>query len=348
MENSNIYEKYILNKTKLIFLLLFIVIIFFVYLFIQSWYIKIPSNYQLFFLYFIFILNIFFIRIITKRVKKDTDNIVFSDIVVNLNLKNKKINFSQKDEIKKENEFGFYFYITITSEYNRNTLIKKINISIRKIFNRFLFDSEYDHIMAREHWYRIAYATFLYFILFIFLLEMINIGKEIFIISSSENFYIVILLLLIIDFIYIQFKNIFYTTLSLVFLSLLSLFFIFIDYKIIFNQNYSIVLMLFSLFVLLYITSIIIKIIKPNTKLKNLKENNMDKFLLIDIYFNREFLYCADNQISKKSESSMKKNLSYALIGFLFTISVPIIIEEVKTPSVIIEKNKGQTIEKNR
>jgi len=276
------------------------------------------------------------------------EEIIFSSIIVNLNLKNKNINLSQKKEIKIES--GFNFYITLTAKNTSNN-IKKIEKSLKTpiehLFKKFLYKESFYTIMAREHWYRMAYLTFLYFMLFILLLEMIDIGKKIFYINISENFHLLMLSLVFSGFIIERVKSIF-SKIIFIFSSIffVYLYFIFQDYSIRFNQNYSIVLMILSLFMLLFITGTLINILKFNSDNIKIKEKKIDNFFLIDMCFNKTLIPYKSSEAPQKKD--IVREIFYTLIGFLFTISVPIIIEEVKTPSVIIQKNKGETIEKTK
>jgi len=350
MIKTSFYENYTLNKNSLFAFLLSIIVIFFLYFYIQTQIKNFSYFYQSFTLQISFLFNLFTIKIISSKIKYRMQNIIFSNINIYLNEKNRTINFSQKDEIKKEDKSGFNFYITLVSNNNikdRKKIKKNLNKKIIKIFNRFLSDSTFDNIMAKEHWYRIAYATFLYFILFILLLEMINIGKEIFDFENSEIFHILILITIFIDFMLKQLKNIFTKILSIFLLIIFfSLMYMTQDYKIILNSTYSISLLIISLFILLYITSILIKVIKASGKDKSIEKDELDIIFLIDMYFNKKFLSIENNKKPKKE--GMQKELFYALIGFLFTISVPIIIDEVKTPSVHIEYTKGKNIEQTK
>ena len=351
MNNNTIYKKYTLPKYQLFSLLLFTIIVFFFYFYIQFWILNtsLSTFHQVALLHILFILNILTIISITKRTQRTMEEIIFSSIIVNLNLKNKNINLSQKKEIKIES--GFNFYITLTAKNTSNN-IKKIEKSLKTpiehLFKKFLYKESFYTAMAREHWYRIAYLTFLYFMLFILLLEMIDIGKKIFYINISENFHLLILLLIFSYFIIGRVKSIFSKIISIFFsIFFVYLYFIFQDYSIRFNQNYSILLMILSLFMLLFITSTLISVLKLNSYNIEVKEKKIYDFFLIDMYFNRTLLIPYETSKAPQKKDIMRE-LFYALIGFLFTISVPIVIEEVKTPSVIIEKNKGQTIERNR
>ena len=203
------------------------------------------------------------------------------------------------------------------------------------IFYNFLHDSNLDSIMAKEHWYRIAFSTLLYFIYLIFLIETINVGKEIFKIHQHETFHILVFFTII----YLSINK--YQKLKkheniTIFSAILGIIIFSFIYEIKFNENYSIALMFISFILLIYIIYLPISIIQPNTEHKNIAKDKLDKYFLIDIYFNKKFLYYKNPDV--KIPRNMKKEIFYILIGLLFTISVPIIINEVNTATVKIEE----------
>lgn len=322
----------------------FVIILFILLLSYYLIFLTIPNlfpQYKTLFLPIQFLINLTFIWLSIRAISNNARNNIFSKIKVTLNLQNKDIYFSQKKEILKKNPDGFNFYATLTVQNNNINNIEKIkkdlNNKIYNIFNNFLHDPNYDNIMAKEHWYRIAFATFLYFIYLVILIETIGVGKKVFEIYQHESFLIIVFFTILYLSINKYHKLTKYEkTIILTFImGILILSFI---EKVKFNQNYSVILIFISLMILIYITYLPISLIQPNTKNKNIKKNKLDKNFLIDIYFNRTFLYYYDTNKNLEAPRGMKKEIFYVLIGLLFSLSVPIIINEVKTPTVLIEK----------
>lgn len=198
------YEKTKLARDNNLYISLILIMIFFNYficqfIILQSNILKIDKTLSY---HLLFILNLLTIYYFILTVNKYVKDIIFSPVFTNLNLNNKNIHFSQKDEIIKENPEGLNFYATLTctnkGQSNQKIIQRDLNKKHRKLLNSLIYDSSFDNILSSEHWYRVAYATFLYLMLFIVLIEFINIGKEIFLIQKSEIFHIFILIQILI------------------------------------------------------------------------------------------------------------------------------------------------------
>lgn len=344
--NNN--ETYYLQRTAnfpLSFLLIFFIIFLSYYLSFITMLNSYPE-YKIFLLPIQFLINLTFIYFSVIAISRNIKNNIFSKIKVTINLKNKDINFSQKKEISEENPNGFNFYATLTVKNKKQDNINKIKASlnekIKKIFYNFLHDSNLDSIMAKEHWYRIAFSTLLYFIYLIFLIETINVGKEIFKIHQHETFHILVFFAII----YLSINK--YQKLKkyesiILFSAIIGIIILSFIHEIKFNENYSLVLMFISFIILIYITYLPISLIQPNTKYEDITKDKLDKHFLIDIYFNKNFLYYKNPNL--KTSRSMKQEVFYILIGLVFSVSLPIIINEIKTPSIKIEEQlKGKSI----
>lgn len=132
------YETYELPRTTqypLSFLVILFITLFSYYLIFLTIFDLYPQ-YKKNFLPIQFLINLAFIWFSIRALSKNTKNIIFSKIKVNLNLENKDINFSQRKEIIKQNPDGFNFYATLTVKNHSN--FKKIKNDLEKKLIKFL------------------------------------------------------------------------------------------------------------------------------------------------------------------------------------------------------------------